>query len=405
MYDILKGVRVLEVSMYAFVPSAGAVLADWGADVVKVVHPEYADPMASPKAIANLPDKDVGVAFMWEILNRGKRSVAIDISNPVGHDLLLRLAREADVFLTSFREPSRQHLRIDIEHIRAVNPQIIYARGTGQGPAGPEADRAGYDHTSFWARAGFAHAASEVVNEFIPQVGPAMGDLASGFSLAAGTVAALYRRDRTGEPSVVDVSLLGTGVWMFGPSIVAAGLYDVPTIPRVRHRDLPNPLVASYNTLDGRAIYLSGIRADTGWRELCEHLDRPDLADDPRFADGEARLLNAKECIAVLDEVFATRTLVEWVERLQTLDSAWCVVQSAQEVHQDPMAQANGYIPQAKNEGGTSFPLNASPVQFDGEPLDVRPAPSHGEHTQGVLAEAGLTEAEIMDARVKGAVL
>src|SRR5579862_4607447 len=159
MYDILKGVRVLEVSMYAFVPSAGAVLADWGADVVKVVHPEYSDPMASPKAIANLPDKDVGVAFMWEILNRGKRSVAIDISNPAGHELLLRLAREADVFLTSFREPSRQQLGIDVEHIQAVNPRIIYARGTGQGPTGPEADRAGYDHTSFWARAGFAHAA------------------------------------------------------------------------------------------------------------------------------------------------------------------------------------------------------------------------------------------------------
>jgi crotonobetainyl-CoA:carnitine CoA-transferase CaiB-like acyl-CoA transferase len=405
LYDVLDGVRVLEVSMYAFVPSAGAVLADWGADVVKVVHPEYADPLASTNAIANLPDKDVGIAFMWEILNRGKRSAGIDIANPAGHAVLMRLAREADVFLTNFRAPTRRKLGIDVDDIRAVNPNIVYSRGTGQGPRGPDADSAGFDHTSFWARAGYAHAASDVVDEFIPQVGPALGDLASGFNLAAGTLAALYRRDRTGEPSVVDVSLFGTGVWMFGPSIVAAGLYDVPTIPRVRHSDLPNPLVAAYRTSDGRYIYLSGIRTDQGWQELCDHLGVPELGIDPRFADGESRLANRRECIEALDRAFALRTLDEWVSVFQTLPSAWAPVQSAKDVHSDPMAQANGYLPEVRNGAGLAYRLNASPVQFDEDLLSVRAAPGHGEHTEEVLREYGLTDEEITALRVENAVL
>jgi crotonobetainyl-CoA:carnitine CoA-transferase CaiB-like acyl-CoA transferase len=404
MYDALEGIRVIEVSMYAFVPSAGAVLADWGADVVRVVHPEYQDPLGSPSSIANLPDKDVGIAFMWEVLNRGKRSIGIDIANPEGREVLMRLVRTADVFLTNFRAPARKKLGIDVADIRAVNPNIIYARGTGQGPLGPEADSAGFDHSSFWARSGIAHAATEVTGEFAPQVGPAFGDLASGFSLASGVTAALFRRERTGKPSVVDVSLFGTGIWLFGPSIVASELYDVPTVPRVRHSELPNPAVSSYETKDHRSLYLCGLRTDTGWQDLCDHLGRPDLGTDPRFADGKDRLRNAAECISTLDAVFATRTLAEWVEAFQTLDLAWTVVQTAHEVHQDPMAVANGYLPQVHYPTGTHA-LSASPVQFDLESITLRPAPSHGEQTEEILLEAGLLEEDVLNLRLKDAIL
>ena len=287
MYDTLEGFRVVEVSMFAFVPSAGAVLADWGADVIRIEHPEYTDPLKNPKAIANLPDKDVGISFMWEILNRGKRSVGLNLAHPEGRQALMSLVKDADVFLTNFRPKARRKLGIEIDDVRAVNPKIIYARGTGQGPRGPEAERAGFDHSSYWARAGIAHAAAEVTGEFIPQVGPAFGDVASGFNLASGTVAALLRRERTGKPSVVDVSLLSTGIWMFSPAIVASGLFDVPTVPRVGHHDLPNPLVAAYETKDHRFMYICGIQTDRGWVELCDHLGEPALRDDPRFAEGE----------------------------------------------------------------------------------------------------------------------
>jgi crotonobetainyl-CoA:carnitine CoA-transferase CaiB-like acyl-CoA transferase len=405
MYDALEGIRVLEVSMYAFVPSAGAVLADWGADVIRVVHPEYGDPLQSSTAIANLPDVDVDISFMWEILNRGKRSIGIDIANPEGHSLLLHLAREADVFLTNFRTPARRRLGIDVADIRSANPNIIYARGTGQGSRGPEADLAGFDHSSFWARSGIAHAASEVTGEFAPQVGPAFGDLASGFNLAAGTVTALFRRERTGKPSVVDVSLFGTGVWMFGPSIVASELYDVDTVPRVRHRDLPNPAVASYDTKDGRALYLCGLRTDQGWQDLCDHLGRSDLGTDPRFAEGKARLENATACIRILDEIFAQRTLAEWVEAFATLDQAWTVVQTAHEVHSDPMCIANGYLRQVTYPNGATRALSASPVQFDEEGTTLNRAPAHGEQTEEVLLEAGFSADEIQRLRVSNAVL
>jgi len=251
-----------------------------------------------------------------------------------------------------------------------------------------------------------AHAASEVTGEFIPQVGPAYGDVASGFSLASGTVTALFKRERTGEPSVVDVSLLSTGMWMFAPGIVAAAMYDVPTVPRLRHADLPNPLVAAYATSDNRLIYICGIQTDRGWDELCEHLGRPDLAADPRFAEGPARIKNARECIVVLDEIFATRPLAEWVAAFDTLEGcAWTVVQTAQELNHDPMALANDFLPEVKHPNGTVYTLVASPVQFDERGTDLRAAPTHGEHTDEVLLEVGFTDDDLLRMKVASAIL
>ncbi len=406
MYDALDGIKVIEVSMFAFVPSAGAVLSDWGANVVRVVHPDYMDPLTNNKSIAGLPDIDIGVSFMWEILNRGKRSVGIDLATPEGHEVLMRLVEDADVFLTNFRTKARKKLKIDIDDIRAVNPKIIYSRGTGHGPRGPQADNAGFDHSSFWARSGMAHAASQVTGDFIQQIGPAYGDVASGFTLASGTVTALFKRERTGEPSVVDVSLLSTGMWQFGPAIVAGGLYDVPTVPRLPHLELPNPLVAAYTTSDNRQIYMCGIQTDRGWDELCEHIGRPDLADDPRFAEGANRLRNSRECIELLDEIFATRPLAEWVEAFENFEScAWTVVQTAQELHQDSMAVANDFLPEIKHPNGTVYTLVASPVQFDERGTDLRAAPTHGEHTDEVLLEAGYTEDDLLRMKVASAIL
>jgi len=167
MYDVLDGVRVVEVAMWAFVPAAGAVLADWGADVVKVAHPEYGDPMRGTP-VGGLPPLEQGPAFMWEILNRGKRSLALDLANPDSRPVLADLVRRADVFLTSFLAAARKRLKIEVEDIRAINPDIIYARGSGHGVRGPEREQGGYDHTSFWARSGLAHATSMVTDEFIP---------------------------------------------------------------------------------------------------------------------------------------------------------------------------------------------------------------------------------------------
>jgi crotonobetainyl-CoA:carnitine CoA-transferase CaiB-like acyl-CoA transferase len=403
MYDVASGVKVVEVAMYMFVPTAGAVLADWGADVIKIGHPDYADPMRG-NTIGGLPDKDLDVGFMWEISNRGKRSVAVDLATAEGYDILRTLVCDADVFLTSFLPSTRQRLRIDVDDIRAINPNIVYARGSGQGARGPQLDAPGFDHTSFWARSGLAHAASMVAGEFVPQPGPALGDLLSGFSLAAGIVGALFKRDRTGISSVVDVSLLGTGVFAFSPSIVASELYDVDTIPRLPHRDLTNPMVGAYYTRDGRQVYLSGLRTDQGWDEFCTLVDRPDLASDPRFADGPARLKNRRACIEVLDGVFSTRTLVEWQQLLAGTDIAWATVQTARDTHVDPQVQANDYVSNVVSRTGSTYPLPASPVQFDEVPLRVTRAPEHGEHTDEILLGRGLTWDQLIDLKGRGVI-
>jgi crotonobetainyl-CoA:carnitine CoA-transferase CaiB-like acyl-CoA transferase len=229
-YNLLAGIRVVEASMYAFAPSAGAVLADWGADVIKVVPPETMDPM-NGNPVAGLPDREVGVAFMWEITNRGKRCVGVDQRTEGGQRVMASLVGSADVFITNLLPSARRRFRVDVDDLTAIRPGLIYARASGHGPRGPESDAGGFDHTDFWARTGMAQAASQVSDEFVPQPGPALGDLASGAFLAGGIAAALFRRERTGEGAVVDVSLQSSGMWMFSPGVVASQLYDIDAIP------------------------------------------------------------------------------------------------------------------------------------------------------------------------------
>ena len=389
-YDLLDGVRVIEASMHAFAPSSAAVLADWGADVIKVVPPDLADPMKGTP-IAGLPDKDVGVAFMWEIMNRGKRCVGLDVSTDDGHAILLDLVRDADVFITNLLPGARQRFHLDTDDLFAVNAGLIYGRASGHGDRGPEREAGGFDHTDFWARTGIGHAASMVAGEFVPQAGPALGDLSSGAFLAGGIAAALFRRERTGRGAVVDVSLLSSGMWAFAPGVVASQLYGVETIPRLRHSDLPNPLVAGYVTRDGRIIYFAGVQTERHFENFCEIIGRPDLPRDERFATASARAANAADCIKVLDEIFATRDLAEWTEVLRGLSTPWTVVQTAAEAAVDPQVRANAYVV----DTGAS-PVVASPAQFDEVPPTLGPAPDHGEHTEEVLLALGRDWDEIL---------
>ncbi len=399
-YDLLAGVRVVELSMYAFAPSAAAVLAEWGADVIKVVPPQNADPMMG-NPIAGLPDKDVGVAFMWEILNRGKRCIGVDVATADGRQILLDLVAQADVFITNLLPGARARFRIDPHDLSAVNPALVYGRASGHGSLGPESGAGGYDHTDFWARTGIAHAAGMVSDEFVPQPGPALGDLSAGAFLAGSIAAALYRRSVSGRGALVDVSLLSSGMWMAAPAVVASQLYDVDTIPRMRHAQLPNPMVAAYTTRDGRQIYLAGIMTEGHFENFCESIDRQELLDDPRFATGKDRLANARECIALLDDIFAAKDLAEWLVMLRGLTTPWTVVQTAAEAAVDPQVVANGMVARVDGE----FPLVRTPAQFDETRPELGRAPGHGEHTEQVLLELGRTWDEIAALKAAEAIL
>lgn len=402
-YDLLEGVKVVELAMYAFAPSAAAVLADWGADVTKVLPPEMADPMAGTP-IAGLPDRDVGVAFMWEIMNRGKRCIGLDVGSEGGRQVLRDLVAEADVFITNLLPDARARFGIDVEDLLEVRPDLIYARASGHGAEGPERATGGFDHTDFWARTGIGHVASQVAGEFVPQVGPALGDLTSGAFLAGGIAAALVRRARTGQGAVVDVSLLSSGMWVFAPGVVASQLYDVEGIPRARHADLPNPLVAGYTTSDDRIVYLAGVQTERHFENFCQVVDRKDLLEDPRFATADLRAANARACIEEFDKVFASRDLAAWKEALQGLSIPWTVLQTAQEAAVDPQVVANEMITQVEGDDGT-YPLVASPASFDGVRPELRRAPTHGQHTEEILLELGRDWTEIGQLKADGAVL
>ncbi|GAA0949942.1 CoA transferase [Actinocorallia libanotica] len=397
----LEGVRVLEVAMYGFVPSAGGVLADWGADVVKIEHAVHGDPQRGLRQTGRMRvEGDPNPNF--EHANRGKRSVGLDISAPEGREVLYELARRSDVFLTSFLPGHRRRFGIDVDDVRAVNPKIIYARGSALGPRGPEAERGGYDMTAFWARAGTAASITPPdIEGLINPPGPAYGDTISGTNLAGGIAAALVRLGRTGEPSVVDVSLLGSGVWSMGHGItLSAHLGESMEASETgAHGSPANPLVGLYRTSDGRYLSLVMLQPAKFWADVCRHVDRPDLVDDPRFATGELIAANTGQAVEILREVIATRTLAEWAERFATLSGPWAPVQDSLQVVDDGQVRANEYMVRAGE-----MRLAASPVQFDVRSAAAGPAPGFAAQTEEVLLEAGLTWERIIELKTSGAV-
>ena len=245
-----------------------------------------------------------------------------------GRELLYRLVETADVFVTNHLPDVRERLGIDVEHIRARNPDVIYVRGSAAGQRGPESHRGGFDGASYWARSGLAMAFKEPAAEWPVDQRPAFGDVLGGLTIAGGIAAALVRRERTGTPSVVDVSLLGMGLWSLAPEVTSAKLYEGVEIPTFDRNSIPNPLVGTYPTQDGRFVTVVLLQSDRFWPDLCAHLERPDLLEDPRFVDAAARFEHRVECIQILRDIFRTRTYAEWCERLQTLQGVWAPMQT-----------------------------------------------------------------------------
>jgi crotonobetainyl-CoA:carnitine CoA-transferase CaiB-like acyl-CoA transferase len=400
MYDILKGIRVVEVSSWLFVPAAGAVLADWGADVIKVEHPVTGDPI---RGLTNVESTGALMNPNTELPNRGKRSIGLDIATDEGRKILYRLVESADVFLTNFLPDGRQRLRIDVDDIRARNQRIVYALGTGQGSLGPDAERGGFDLASAWARGGAAYQMTPTGGEPPNQPG-SFGDLSGGMNLAGAVAAALYRRERDGHAPVVEVSLYATGMWWMAQA-VTAGAVGVTREFRTRRNPF-NALVNYFPTRDGRWLCLVFLQADRWWPDLCRHLGRPDLVDDPRFAHAEARNCHVEECTQVLDGVFSSRTLAEWRERLATLEGVWAPVLSPAEIREDPQALENGYLPIVDKGDGRIYRGIASPARFDGGPVGtLSGAPEHGENTEEVLLDLGLDWNDITALKDQGVAL
>ncbi|HEY1698200.1 MAG TPA: CoA transferase [Trebonia sp.] len=392
MAGVLDGVKVIEVAGWTFVPAGGGVLADWGADVIKIEHPETGDPQRGLSMGAVGAKGPSGVSPSIEQPNRSKRSLGLNIASEEGRDLLLKLVTKADVFLTNLLPDRLERLRLTVEDLRAANPAIIVARGTGFGVRGEDANKAGFDGSAYFSRGGIGHMLMEQDMQWPPMQRPAFGDILGGFALASGIAGALFKRERTGEPSVIDVSLLGMATWHLSPDLVSTGLLGEDNLPRFTADDMPNPIVNYYKTADGRFIQLMMLQGDRFWPEVCELIGRPELIADERFADGKSRFVNRVECIQILREAFAARPLEQWREKMDGLKGAWAVVQTPAEVLKDPQVRENGYIAAVTGvDGETTYDLVANPVQFDETPPELTRAPESGEHTDGILkTELGL---------------
>ncbi|MEE3330988.1 MAG: CoA transferase [Myxococcota bacterium] len=407
MHLPMKGVRVLEVAQWTYVPAAGAVLADWGADVIKIEHPVTGDAQRGILQTGTVKMSGTDVNPFMEHPNRGKRSVGLDLRKAEGRELLYEMARNSDVFLTNFLPEARTKLAIDVDDIRAQNPDIIYVRGSALGQRGPEAAKGGYDMTGFWCRAG---SASGVTPPLLPgvlgQPAPAYGDSIGGMTIAGGIAGALFARERTGETSIVDVSLLSTGIWAMGMAVDLSLQNGEPwyTNEAGKAGAVSNPLVGIYKTKDGRFISLVMLQPFEFWPDFCRHVEHPEWIEDERFDSVEKLMGNAGEARELVDAVFETRTLSEWSETFKTLAGQWAPVQNTVELGDDPQVRANGYVVDIDKGDGSSFPIVTSPVQFDETPPELRRAPEHAQDTEAVLLEMGLEWERIAALKEAGAV-
>ncbi len=408
MTSVLRGFRILEVAEHTFVPAASAILSDWGAEVIKVEPFGRGDAM---RGLAKTGVIDLGGGDVHPLLehsNRGKQSIALDLATDEGREVLYKLAEVSDVFLTNKLPRVRKALLIDVEHIRARNPRIVYVRGSGFGPLGPDADRGGYDILGYWSRSGVGGAIQGpgADDDFIAQSGPAYGDSIGAMTIAGGICAALLGRERSGEAPEVDVSLLGTGMWAIGAGVALSLRTGVPMRrPPAGERPVHNPLTGAYKTSDGRWICLSCLQGFHYWPAACRAIGREDLIGDPRFATHEDLTANARAAAAILKEAFAARTAAQWQAALADFAGQWSLVQDTGDLAADPQVQANHYIVGAETASGIPFSLVATPVQFDGESAATERAPEYNEHADAILTDLlGYDQDAVIDLKINGAV-
>ena len=400
---IFEGVRIIELAQYVFVPGASALLVDQGAEVIKIETIDGGDPYRSLKVHDG---REIGtVNLAMELNNHGKKSIALDLKSEEGRELLLTLLETADVFLTSLRPQALDRLRLGVDDVRARNPRLIYARGNGLGFKGEEAGKAGFDASAFWARGGFAHLLTRPDAKHPTRSRPALGDHAGSVSMAMGIAGALFRRERTGEATVVETSLLANAMWILSGDITysQAPAFDEHAYMSQEDRF---PLMTAYRTRDNRWIQLMLLAPDAFWPGLCTMLDLHECLDDPRFTTGQARMENGPELAAMIRARIAEHDWAHWQPLFEAWNAPWELVRSIREVAADPQAIANGMVYDMALDDGVHVRLVAGPVAFDGQaaPPHPRPAPAYGEHTEAILTAAGITAEQQVALRERGVV-
>jgi len=378
----VEGIKVVELGVWVAGPAAAGILADWGADVIKI-EPPTGDP---GRMFGRMLGCDLGVNPPFEMDNRSKRSIVLDLTTEAGRDTAFELLSGADVFLTNVRPGALRRLGLDFESVSARNSRLVYGLITGYGESGPDADRAAYDVAAFWSRAGVAHLLTRP-GDTPPFQRGGMGDHSAGMTLAAAVCAALLARERTGSGQLVTTSLYRQGAYIVSFDLNTY-LLTGQQIAIGQRESMGNPCMNNYTAGDRRRFWIVGLEADRHWPALCRAVGRPEWCDDPRFCNARARAANAVQLIAELDEIFATRPLDEWAQIFAgEPDFFWSPVNTLEDVVADEQFHAAGGIVDVPDEE-SSVAMVATPADFHGTPWAPRwVAPQLGQHTDEVLGE------------------
>lgn len=400
---LLEGLHVVDLASFIAGPAAATVLGDFGADVVKVEPPHTGDAYRSLSRIPPNPQVE-GVNYPWQLDNRNKRSIALNLKSPSARPVLESLVRWADVLVTNFPPRTREKLGLEYDALAPLNPRLIYADVTGFGEEGPDAHLPGFDVTAYWARSGLMDLTRQ------RDVAPATnafgsGDHSTAITLFAGIMTALYRREKTGQGARVTASLLAEGAWAASMWLQAVLVGAKPPRP-IDRSDPPNALVNMYRTADDRWIVLGFANENKQVPLFLKAIGHPEAAENPHYADTPSRRAHAAEIVAVLDQTFATRSLAEWREVLDAAGLTYGVAQTLEECAQDPQLLANRvFVPIDDGSDDPHLTVD-SPVRLDQE-QKVRPgpAPDLGEHTESVLRDLGFDAAGIEELRKAEAVV
>ena len=391
----LAGYRVLDLSVWQQGSYAAAMLADMGADVIKIE--SYANPDPGRASTGGGPSERNSY---FQSLNRGKRSILLDLKNEAGREVFWRLLESADVFHNNMRGGVLERLGISFEQIQQTNPRCVMSSATGWGHLGPDRTTGSMDVLA-QARGGFMSVTGEGMESPPTAAGFPQADHVGAIVSGYGIVLALLHRERTGEAQEVNTSLFGSQMAIQTFNITGALWSKVPR-PRVRH-DERRPTWNHYQGSDGKWFSIGALPADKWWGEFCEIMAAPELARDP-YATADDRIEHNAEIIGRMDAIFATRTRDEWVSAFQARELLVQPVADYLEVGADPQAWANGYMVQVPDEHGEMWPMVGSPVHLSKTPAQItRQAPAFGQHTEEVLLEAGYTWAELSALRERGA--
>jgi crotonobetainyl-CoA:carnitine CoA-transferase CaiB-like acyl-CoA transferase len=396
--NLLSGIRVIDCGTYIAGPASATIMADFGAEVIKIERPPYGDPYRYLSKIPGMPLSDH--LFCWILDGRSRKSLALNLEDEAAREVLLKLAGTADVFITNYQPALVKKFRVGYDDLQPLNSRLIYAHVTGYGETGRDVDEPGYDQTAYWARSGLMYTMYNADDE--PCRAPTgFGDHPTAMTLFAAIMLALYRRQISGQGSKVSTSLMANGAWS-NANMIQAAMLDAKFFPRTKRTTVANPLVGHYVTRDQKRFLTCCLAPAKDWPNLCRALGHEDLIDDDRFRTPEARKTNATALVETIDEIVATKDMAEWDKLFRQFDITWALMQNNEEAAHDPQMEANGVF----DEIAPGIRTVSSPFQLAGvEKVKPGVAPSVGEHTREILSSLGYSDVEVAHLIERGAAM